>query len=353
MTRERAERTAWILGGLGVLGCAIGWVLTPRFPHAWLAAFIFWMGWPLGSMALLLIHSCSGGRWGYAIRPQLAMGMATLPLALPAILPLLFVLQPLYPWARPDAASELGNTAYLNVPFVCGRAVLYLVIWFGLAALMLRALRRDDPDPGLHRLSPALILLMLTVTFGGFDSSLSLDPHFNSSIYGMILAGEGVLFALAIATLLTLLLSRPTRRVTEDLGKLMLALLLLWGYFVFMQLLIVWNSDLGSEAPWYVRRIEHGWGIIAGIIFVVHFLVPFLLLIWPQVQSSRRWMIAISSMIIAAEVLRGWWLVVPAADHALSWVDVCAMFALGGLGVGLGLRAVRLPGMAKAVRQHG
>ncbi|MEO8714179.1 MAG: hypothetical protein ABI369_04120 [Acetobacteraceae bacterium] len=354
MTRERAERTAWILGGLGVLGCVIGWIVTPLFPHAWLAAFIFWMGWPLGSMALLLIHSTTGGRWGYAIRPQLVMGVATLPLVLLVILPLLFVLKPLYPWARPDVAAELGNTAYLNVPFVCGRAVLYLLIWLGLAALILRALRRDEPDPSLYRLAPAgLILLMLTVTYGGFDSSLSLDPHFNSSIYGMILAGEGVLFALAVATLLTLLIAPPMPSVTQDLGRLMLALVLLWGYFEFMQLLIVWNSDLAADAPWYVARVAHGWGIVAGIIFVVHFLVPFLLLIWPQVQRSHRAMLVISAMIIAAEVLRRWWLVVPAAEHALSWVDVCAMFALGGFGAGLGLRAVRLPMLARAVRQHG
>ena len=169
----------------------------------------------------------------------------------------------------------------------------------------------------------------------------------------MIVAGEGVLFALSVATMLTLLTSRPTRRVTEDLGKLILALLLLWGYFVFMQLLIVWNSDLGSDAPWYVTRVSNGWGIVAGIIFVVHFLVPFLLLIWPQVQSSRRSMLAISAMIVAGEVLRGWWLVVPESGRPLSWVDVFAMLALGGFGVGLGLRATRLPLMARAVRHHG
>ena len=34
------------------------------FPHAWLAAVTVWMGWPLGSMALLLIHALTGGRWG-------------------------------------------------------------------------------------------------------------------------------------------------------------------------------------------------------------------------------------------------------------------------------------------------
>jgi len=354
VTRDRAERAAWIVGGVGLAGSLLGWILTPMFAHAWLAALAFWIGWPLGSMALLLIHSITAARWGYAIRPQLAMGVATLPLALPAALPLLFELRALYPWARPEAAAELGNTAYLNVPFVCGRAVLYLVVWLGLGGLILNALRRADADAALYRLAPlGLILLMLTVTFAGFDSTLSLDPHFNSSIYGMILAGEGVLFALSSATLLALLVSRPPRRVTEDLGKLTLALLVLWGYFEFMQFLIVWNSDLGSDAPWYVRRAAHGWGIVAGVIFVVRFLVPFLLLIWPQVQRSHRGLLAVSAMIVAGEVLRGWWLVVPAAERPLSWVDVCAMLAVGGFAVGVGLRAARLPVIAEGLHQHG
>ncbi|MEO9188995.1 MAG: hypothetical protein ABI224_03180 [Acetobacteraceae bacterium] len=349
------ERAAWGIGGVGLLGSVIGWIAVPAvFAHAWLAALACWIGWPLGSMALLLIHSVTGGRWGYAIRPQLVFGMITLPLALAAVLPLLFELPALYPWARPDAAATLGNTAYLNVPFVCGRAVLYLLIWLGLAVLILLALRRENADAALYRLAPlGLIALMLTVTFGGFDSTLSLDPHFNSSIYGMILAGEGVLFALAVATFLTLLVEPPTRRVTEDLGKLLLALLLLWGYFVFMQLLIVWNSDLGSDAPWYVMRVAHGWGIVAGILFVFHFLIPFLLLIWPQVQRSRRAMLAVSALLVAAEVPRAWWLVVPAQGRALSSVDILAMMALGGVAVGLGLRAMRLPMVANGIAPHG
>jgi hypothetical protein len=263
-------------------------------------------------------------------------------------------LHALYPWARPELARELGNTTYLNVPFTCGRAVLYLIVWLGLGALTLRALRRDDPDAALYRLAPfGLIPLMLTVTFGGIDATMSLDPHFNSSIYGMILAAEGTLFALAVATLFTLLVMPPPRRTVEDLGKLMLALLVLWGYFVFMQLLIVWNSDLGSDAPWYVLRLAHGWAIVAAIVFVVHFAVPFLLLLWPQTQGSRRAMLAVSGMIVAAEIPLAWWLVIPAAGRALSWVDVCAAAAFVGIGLGLALRAPRLVAMPARVSQHG
>lgn len=352
----RRERTAWIIGGVGVLGCVIGWILMPAvFAHAWLGALACWIGWPLGCMALLLIHSISGGRWGYAARPALIFGVLTLPLVLLGVIPLLVERHALYPWAREGAG--LGNATYLNVPFACGRTILYLVLWLGLAVLVLGALRREPTeaaDAALYRLSPAgLIMLMLTATFAGFDGVLSLDPHFNSSIFGMIVAGEGVLFALAVTTLLTLLLVPPPPRIIADLAKLLLGLLLLWSYFVFMQLLIVWNSDLSNEARWYVARTTHGWGIIAGLIFLFHVFIPFFMLIWPQVQRSRRAMLAVCLMLIGGEILRGWWLTAPAQGRALSWVDVVAMLAFGGLAAGIGIRAQRMPSLANWVPRHG
>ncbi len=355
MTGARAERTAWITGGIGLLGAVIGWIVTPRlFAHAWLAALACWIAWPIGSMTLLLFHAVTGGRWGYAVRPALALGLATLPLVLPAVLPLLVEARVLYPWAQPDIARTLGNTNYLNLPFACGRAVLYLVVWLGLGALMLRALRGSTPDPSLYRLAaPGMILLMPTVTFAAFDATMSLDPHFSSSIYGMVTAAEAALFAHAIATFVTLAIAPPPRVLIADLGKLMLGLLVLWGYLEFMQLLIVWNSDLGSDAPWYVLRSTPGWAVIAGLVFILHFLVPFFLLLWPQVQGSRRMMLAISGMLIAGEILAVWWLVVPAAGRMLSWVDPFAMLATGGLGAGVAISASRRWALAEPVVQHG
>ena len=69
MRLGRAETSAWLLALVGIVGSAIGWAVRPaEFPHAWLAALTFWIGWPLGSLALIFIHALTGGRWGYAIR---------------------------------------------------------------------------------------------------------------------------------------------------------------------------------------------------------------------------------------------------------------------------------------------
>ena len=356
MTRIRAERGAWIIGGAGVVGSAIGWIMAPtQFPHAWLAALTFWIGWPLGSIALILIHALTGGRWGWAIRPQLLAGVATLPLLLPALLPLLFVLHALYPWMHADVAAQLDNRFYLNAPFFYGRGVFYLIVWLGLGALVLWAFRQDAPEPILYRIAPpGLILLALTVTFAAFDYTLSMEPRFKSSVYGMLVGSEGVLLALSIAVMTTAFLQRTDRsRAMEDLGKLMLGLLVFWAYLDFMQLLIIWQSDLPNEANWYVRRTTGGWEIVAAAVAGLHFVLPFFALLWPQVQRSRRAMAAIAALLVLVEIPRAWWIVIPASGRTLSLVDLTAMLAVVGSAAAIALGAPRFAWLPNGVAYNG
>ena len=331
MTARRAERGAWVAGGAGLLGSAIVWVVSPAlFPHAWLAALTFWLGWPLGSMALILIHALTGGRWGIATRPQLAAGVATLPLLLPALLPILFLLHTLYPWMHADVAAHLDNRFYLSAPFFYARSMAYLTIWLGLAAVVLLALRRKNPQPLLYRVAPpGLILLALTVTFAAIDFTLSLDPHFASSIYGLLGASEAVLLALSIAVLWLTFARKPHELDSaHNLGRLLFALLVLWAYLDFMQVLIVWNSDLPDEANWYLPRLAGGWASVAIFIAAVHFLLPFFALIWPQVQRSRPALRALAALLVVTEVPRAWWIVIPAAGRPLSALDAVPMVAI-------------------------
>jgi hypothetical protein len=356
MMALRAERSAWVAGGVGLLGSGIVWVVSPAlFPHAWLAALTFWLGWPLGSMALLFIHALTGGRWGSAIRPQLASGVATLPLLLPAMLPILFVLHTLYPWMHADVAAHLDNRFYLNAPFFYAMSVVYLIVWLGLAIVVLYALRQEHPEPLMYRMAPpGLILLALTVTFAAIDFTLSLDPRFASSIYGLLVASEAVLLALSIAVLgVTFARQRDNRESTHDLGRLLFGLLVLWAYLDFMQILIVWNSDLPDEANWYLPRLVGGWAGVAIFIAAVHFLLPFFALIWPQVQRSRRALSALAALLVATEVPRAWWLVIPAAGRPLSALDAIPMVAILGLATGMALRASRSAWLMPAVAAHG
>jgi hypothetical protein len=330
MTRSAAPL---VVGVVGVLGAGLGWLLEPaRFAHAWLGAFSAWLEWPLGSLALLMVHALTGGRWGEAIRPALLCGIATLPLVVPGLLPLAATFHVLYPWARPDA--DVANAFYLNVPFFAGRFVVYLIVWFGLSALVFGAVRHGRAVARFA--APGLLLLAVTATFAAIDTTLSLSPDFNSSEWGMIAAAGAGLLALSVATLMTAPMADSV--VVADLGRLLLGLVVLWAYLDFMQFLIVWESDLAPGAAWYVQRSSHGWGLVVILIGLGHFLLPMAMLILPAVRRSRRAIMLVAAWLVLMEIVHAEWLVLPAVGGGLSWIDLFPLLAFGGFGVALAQR---------------
>ena len=313
MTRGRAEAVAWLCGGVGLLGAAVGWFLAPAaFPQAWLAALTAWLGWPLGCMGLLLVHALTGGGWGYAIRSQLIAGMLTLLLLPLALIPLTLVLPQLYSWLQPEIAARLENRFYLNQSALIVRFVFYLSVWFGLAFSMFYSLRRNDRSSKLRKVAPiGLMLLAVTITFMMIDLTMSLDPHYASSVYGLIAIAEMGLFALSIA-IFSIGLEPIGAATLRVFGRLLLALVILWAYLDFMQLLIVWQSDLPNEAAWYLPRLGGQWGAVAVVVAGLHFVLPFLLLLSPSMQQSSRSIAIIAALLILGQILRSWWLVTPA-----------------------------------------
>ncbi len=72
--------------------------------------------------------------------------------------------------------------------------------------------------------------------------------------------------ALVVATLIVLSKFSPmdhalTKKHLHDLGKLLLALVMLWAYLHFSQLLITWSGNLPQEIIWYISRWNGGWGM--------------------------------------------------------------------------------------------
>lgn len=341
MTRRQAQHAAWIACGLGLVGAILGWsTAAASFPYAWLAALVTWMGWPLGCLMLILVHALTGGRWGYALRPYLVAGASSLWLLILVAVPWVLCTPSLYPWLHPEAAAHLANGFYLNRLFFVWRGIFYLVTWMGLRVMMSRALQADTPDTALAQIAPAgLILLAVTITFSAVDLTMSLDPQFNSSVYGLIEISEMGLFALSVVTFIAAV-AAPAPPL-EMLGKLLLGLVLLWAYLDFMQLLIVWESDLSAEARWYLIRFSGGWGVTTTLISAGHFILPLCALIWPQVRRSRRGIALVSALLAVSEIARVWWLVVPASGEKFGPADLTAMACV--LGAGAAVTLLKLP----------
>jgi hypothetical protein len=356
MSRAQAERLAWTVAAFGLIGAIAGWAVAPGdFPHAWLAALVAWIGWPLGCLALLLIHVLTGGRWGNTIRQQLAAGLGSLWLLPLALIPLLVVLPGLYPWLRPDTAAKLPNGFYLNGPFLLLRTIVYLAVWLGLTWLVQRALRQRGSEAALARMAPAaLILLAITVTFAAVDATMSLEPQFASSAYGLIEMAEMGLFALSVSLLAAVLAQAWEADGLEALGELLMALVILRAYLDFVQFLIVWQSNLPSEAQWYLPRTTGGWGMAASLLALCHFVLPFVLLLSPRVRRSPWGIAAVAGVLVLGTVIRSWWLVLPASGRGLGVLDVLTMLGVLGAAAAMALSTPagpRVPG-TEGMRSH-
>jgi len=353
MRWDLMQKRSLAVGLIAAVLCAGGaLIFPPVFFRAYLSAYIFWIGIPVGALALLMLHHLVGGRWGFMIQRVLEAAIQTLPLMALLFIPLLFGLADLYPWAQTEvvAADPLlqQKAAYLNIPFFIARAVAYFAVWIVLGRLLVTwSLQQDRTADGaltlrLQRLSgPGLVLYGLTVTFAAIDWMMSLEPKWYSTIFGMIFMVSFGLAALALAILATRFLEsqKPLAQVISpdrwhDLGNLLLALVMFWAYLQFSQFLLIWSENLAEEIPWYLHRIGGGWEWVALALILFLFALPFILLLSRTTKRSARMLSQVAAAILFMHWLDILWIVAPSFYPALfhlHWLDIVAPVAIGGL----------------------
>jgi hypothetical protein len=342
-----------VLGGVGVLLAAVGFFVSREtFLQSYLIGYMFWISLTLGSLGVLMVHHLSGGAWGMAGRRIWEAGTRTLPLMAVLFLPLAFNLETLYSWARPEAAEDHVihlKHAYLNAPFFYVRAVLFFVIWGGLIFLLNKWSREQDEQPAQligpqdrrFRLlsAPGLCLFVLTVTFMSVDWLMSLDPHWYSTIFGVLMiGGQGLAtMAFTILVLSALVKFEPMNRVAHadifhDLGKLMFAFTMLWTYFAVSQLLIIWSANLPEEVPFYLERLNGPWRTISIALLLLQFALPFLFLLWRDLKRNPQVVRWVALVILIMRVVDLTWTIGPVFRHhgsTLHWLDFALVLAMG------------------------
>ncbi len=351
------QRRAWLVGIGGLLLSVVGMVLNPvQFFCSYLFAYLFWLSIAVGCSAIVMISHLVGGAWGFVIRRILEAATRTLPLLAVLFVPLLFGLSSLYMWARPEAVAGDAllqhKSVYLNVPFFIFRAVLYFAVWIGIAHFFNKwSLAQDQTgDPALARQmealsGPGLVLYGGAVTFAAVDWAMSLDPHWFSTIYGILWIIGQVLTALAFAILVLWLMAtqEPLLRVLtpshfHDLGNLLLAFVMLWAYVSFAQFLLVWSANLTEEIPWYLRRLHGGWQEVGIALVTYHFALPFLLLLIRRAKQTPPILAGIAGGLLVMRLIDVYWFIAPefhpTVGGALHLLDALVLIGIGGVWVG-------------------
>jgi hypothetical protein len=353
---ERLQRNGMIVGVAGAVVGGLGVVLQPdQFMPSWLIGFLFTFGLSMGCFALLMLQHMTGGQWGLVSRRIFEAGSRLLPLAALLFIPVAVFAPTLYLWARPEAVrtDEIlqKKEIYLNLPFFWIRAVVYFAVWlFGMMMLNRWSAQQDagqvavtEADTRRFRVisAPGLLIYVLLLTLAAVDWIMSLTPHWYSTVFGLILVvGQGLSgLALAVAVLAILIQHEPMNgllkaRHFHDLGKLMLAFVMLWAYLSFSQFLIIWAGNLPEEIPYYLDRMNGAWNYLSlGLIFG-HFILPFCLLLSQDLKKRPKLLARIAWFIVAIRLYDLIWLVAPTFNKTgfpISLANVGVPVALGGL----------------------
>lgn len=279
--------------------------------QAWLVAWLFVLGISLGAMANLMVLALTSRTWAAPAVPAWIAAARALPWIALGFIPVALGHALVYPWAdRP--------TAWLNAPAFVARSIAYLVAWIVVSGGFLRAFERGR---GGGWAAFGLIVYGVTISLAAFDWIASLMPGWASSGFGLVVATGQMLAAAAYAVTrsgyaIPVPADATVRRGFHDLGNLLLMYVLTWAYLAYTQFLVIWSENLPREISWYVPRLQPGWSAVALAIVVLHFALPFAILLSRRAKRAPRFLAAVAALLLAANLLQTAWLVVPSIAGA-------------------------------------
>lgn len=341
------------MAAVGLAGTTATYLIAgpDRFWTNYLVWFLFVLTIGLGALFMVALEHVVGAVWSVPVRRVPERLASFLLVAVPLALFGLLSLDVLYPWARAEAAANpilAGKAAWLNRPFFAVRVVACLALWLVSYRLLVGGSLRQDKtkDPEVseraRRFAPAFMAIFaLTVTVLAFDWISSLDPEWYSDIFGVYVFAGAFIAALAASTLLVLHLIDRGRLAgvgpdhLYNLGGLLFAFTVFWSYIGFAQYMLIWYGNLPEEVTWYKGRTEGPWAVVAILLALVHFAIPFFALLSRDAKGSPRRLRRAALLVLFAHLLDLYWMVFPAMGLGVipGWPE--AAFALLFLGGGL------------------
>lgn len=349
---KNVQSKAGLVAVIAAIISAIGFFIDrSAFASSYLTSYLFWIGLTVGCFPMIMVHSLTSGGWGYPVRRFMEMGIKNLPAMALLLLPIILCMHELFEWTHADVVAHdpilQQKEPYLNVPFFIGRAVFYFAVWFILSFLFRKWAKNFD-DTGEQKYFDllqglgglGLILYGLTVTFSSVDWAMSLEPHWFSTIYGLIFMVGNGLAGLAFAIAVSVWFSREkpmqdllTKSRSHDLGNLLFAFVMLWAYVAVSQFIIIWSGNLAEEAPWYLIRFSGNWYYWILVVILFHFVVPFFLLLMRETKRNFKTLGIVAAVVFFMRWLDLAWYVKPVFYEKLNihWLDFSTFLAMGGL----------------------
>ena len=328
-------------------GLAVAGIKWPVFWAFYITNFVFWIGISHAGTLISAILRLVNATWRRPVT-RCAEVITVFALMIGALFPIIHLGRPWlffwlipYPSERqiwPNLRSPLAWDFFAIATYLTG-STLFLFLPaipdFALMRDQMTGLRRrvysvlalgwQGTTKQWHRLEAAMQIMAIAIvpvavsvhTIVSFDFSMSPVPMWHSTIFGPYFVA-GAIFSGIAALIVAMAVLRKALHLEEylhpmhfqNLGKLLLLMSLLWGYFTFAERLTTWYGNAPAEMAVFWETQTGSYAPLFWTMVLCNFVIPFPILAIKRLRTITGCVIA-SSTIVVGMWLERFLIVVP------------------------------------------
>ena len=209
-----------------------------------------------------------------------------------------------------------GKAGFLNVPFFLTRLAVFLGAYSFFAWLFAKYSKREELEGGLVFYDKSikwsavfLIIFGFTTPIWAFDTIMSLEAHWFSTMFGWYNFAAMWVSGLCVITLIVIFLKKAgylswiNENHLHDLGKFIFAFSIFWTYIWFSQFLLIYYANMPEETVYFYKRWEPEYLPWFWVNIIINFVAPLLIL---MSRDSKRKVNTL--MVVCIVLLCGHWL---------------------------------------------
>ena len=341
----KAKTLSLIAIGIGIVAIAVGFLTNNAertFANLLLMGYYFACVCMAGVFFCAVQYVAQAGWSASLIRVPQAMAK-TLPIA--ALILLVIVLSGLFMthqvvneegktviapylyklWAIKDVAVKgsenydpiiAGKASFLNIPFFLVRVGGFLALYSLFGYLLVKYSRSEDEIGGMTNYNLSfkiscifLVIFGFTTPIFAFDTIMSLEAHWFSTMFGWYNFAAMWVTGLATMALIIILLKENgylewvNENHIHNFGQLIFGFSIFWTYVWFAQFLLIYYANLPEEAVYFYKRWEPEFQPWWWLNIIINFLCPVLIL---MMRDTKRMFAVVKYVCIL--ILLGHWL---------------------------------------------
>lgn len=244
-----------------------------------------------------------------------------------------------------------GKSGYLNIPFFLIRLVIYLGSYSLIGRMLVKYSTNEDELGGMFNYNKSfkasvlfLLVFGFTVPLFAFDTIMSLEAHWFSTMFGWYNFAALWVSGLAVIALTLIMLREAgyVEWVTEDhlhnLGQLIFGFSIFWTYTWFAQFLLTWYANLPEEAAYFYKRWEPEFKPWFWLNIIINFCTPLFVLMSRDSKRAVKVLKVACIILICGHWLDYFQMIMPGAvGPQSSWlteigvIEVTVFFGFVGL----------------------